>query len=63
LQELARQKQDYESRKKVAEQLRLQQEEEEKEERRRAAQRLQEEQQALLHRQRQVWPNNRQKRV
>ncbi|KAL3846997.1 hypothetical protein ACJMK2_017937 [Sinanodonta woodiana] len=50
--ELQRQKQEYERKKKVAEQLRLQQEEEmEKEERRRAALRVQEEQRALLERQ------------
>ena len=53
LQELQRQKLEYESKKKVAEQLRRQQEEEdEREQRRRAAQRLQEEQQAMLEKQR-----------
>ncbi|KAK6167234.1 hypothetical protein SNE40_021316 [Patella caerulea] len=46
--ELQRQKSDYDRRKKLAEQIRIQQEEEEKEERRRAAVRLQEEQQRLL---------------
>ncbi|XP_021371749.1 leucine-rich repeat and calponin homology domain-containing protein 2-like isoform X4 [Mizuhopecten yessoensis] len=51
--ELQRQKSDYERRKKMAEQLRMQQEQEdEKEQRRRAAIRLQEEQRALLDRQR-----------
>lgn len=52
-QELQRQKQDYENRKKIAEQLRIQQEEEEeREQRRRAAQRIQDEQRALLDKQR-----------
>lgn len=41
LQELQRQKAEYENKKKIAEQLRIQQEEEEKEQRRQAAQRLQ----------------------
>ncbi|XP_053403858.1 DISP complex protein LRCH3-like isoform X6 [Mercenaria mercenaria] len=51
--ELQRQKQEYENRKKIAEQLRIQQEEEdEREQRRRAAQRIQDEQQALLNKQR-----------
>ncbi|XP_069104078.1 leucine-rich repeat and calponin homology domain-containing protein 1-like isoform X8 [Argopecten irradians] len=51
--ELQRQKSDYERRKKMAEQLRMQQEQEdEKEQRRRAAIKLQEEQRALLDRQR-----------
>ncbi|XP_060588245.1 DISP complex protein LRCH3-like isoform X2 [Ruditapes philippinarum] len=51
--ELQRQKQEYENRKKVAEQLRIQQEEEEeREQRRRAAQRIQDEQQAMLNKQR-----------
>ncbi|KAL4219818.1 calponin y [Mactra antiquata] len=51
--ELQRQKQEYENRKKIAEQLRIQQEEEdEREQRRRAAQRIQDEQKALLDRQR-----------
>ena len=53
LQELQRQKQEYENRKKVAEQIRIQQEEEEeREQRRRAAQRIQDEQQAMLNKQR-----------
>ncbi|KAH3811919.1 hypothetical protein DPMN_140336 [Dreissena polymorpha] len=55
LQELQRQKLEYESKKKIAEQLRIQHEEQEERERRRlAAQRVQEEQQALLSRQREV---------
>ncbi|XP_052216760.1 serine-rich adhesin for platelets-like [Dreissena polymorpha] len=53
--ELQRQKLEYESKKKIAEQLRIQHEEQEERERRRlAAQRVQEEQQALLSRQREV---------
>ncbi|ESO96640.1 hypothetical protein LOTGIDRAFT_202018, partial [Lottia gigantea] len=50
--ELQRQKSDYDRRKKLAEQIRIQQEEEEREERRRAAVKIQEEQKLLLEKQR-----------
>lgn len=53
LQELQRQKAEYENKKKIAEQLRIQhEEEEEKDQRRRAAQRIQDEQRAVIDRQR-----------
>ncbi|XP_076453861.1 uncharacterized protein LOC143289000 [Babylonia areolata] len=61
--ELQRQKQEYEQRKKAAEQIRLAQEEKEREERRRTAQKLQEEQRAVLERQREEQQRREAERV